>query len=192
MLLECGCDEVGIGAGAAEVYVCAVILDPKRSIEGLADSKKLSAQKRENLSKIIKKCALSWRIETASLEEIKYFNVLQATLIAMKRAVEGLSVRPDKVLIDGRHRPKLDIPAEAIIDGDDQVPVISVASILAKVSRDQAMVEYHHIYPEYGFHNHKGYFTREHLEALRKFGPCPIHRETYAPIRALFNHIQTK
>jgi ribonuclease HII len=185
MILECGCDEVGIGAGAAEVYVCAVILDPKHPIEGLADSKQLSARKREKLSEIIMLCALCWSIDKASLDEIKRYNVLWATLIAMKRAVEKLEIKPDKVLVDGKHKPRLDIPTEAIIGGDDKIPAISAASILAKVSRDLAMVEYHSLYPEYGFHRHKGYFTKEHMEALRKFGPCPIHRETYAPIRNL-------
>jgi len=187
VILECGCDEVGIGAGAAEVYVCAVILDPKRPIEGLADSKKLSARKREQLSAIIKERALCWSVEKASLEEISRLNVLRATLLVMKRAVESLSIRPDKVLVDGKYTPDLDLPAEAIIDGDDQIPVISAASIMAKVSRDRAMVEYHQIYPEYGFNNHKGYFTPEHLEALSKYGPCPIHRVTYAPVRLLLN-----
>ena len=139
------------------------------------------------MSEIIKLRALSWKIEKASLEEIKCLNVLQATLKAMKRAVEMLSIKPDRVLVDGKHKPQLGIPTEAIIEGDQKIPVISAASILAKVSRDQAMVEYHELYPEYGFHNHKGYFTEEHLAALRKFGPCPIHRETYAPVRDLFH-----
>jgi ribonuclease HII len=185
MIKECGCDEAGRGAGAAEVYVGAVILNPERPIKGLADSKKLPARRREALSEEIKLFALSWCIEKASVEEVETFNVLQATLLAMKRAVEGLTIRPDKVFIDGNHTPKLDIPVEAIIKGDDKVPAISAASILAKVARDQAMVEYHRIYPQYGFDIHKGYLTQEHLKALQKYGPCPIHRKTFFGVMTL-------
>jgi len=182
IIIECGCDEAGRGSGAAEVYVGAVILNPEHPIEGLADSKKLPAWRREALSEEIKLYALSWCISTASLEEIEKLNVLHATLLAMKRAVEGLSMRPQKVLVDGNHLPAFDIPAEAIVKGDDKIPAISAASILAKVARDKAMVEYHKLYPEYGFDVHKGYFTREHLAALHKYGPCPIHRRTYGPV----------
>jgi len=185
VIIECGCDEAGRGAGAAEVYVGAVILDPAHFIEGLADSKTLSAPKREALSEQIKMYALSWCIRKASLEEIERLNVLHATLLAMKRAVEGLSITPDRVLVDGNHAPDLDVPVEAIVKGDDKVPAISAASILAKVARDHAMLEYHRLYPEYHFDVHKGYFTREHLAALHKHGPCAIHRRTYAPIRQL-------
>ncbi|MGD0282181.1 MAG: ribonuclease HII [Dissulfurispiraceae bacterium] len=182
VIIECGCDEAGRGAGAAEVYVGAVVLDPEHPIEGLADSKKLSAGRREVLSEAIKLYALDWCIQKASLEEIERLNVLHATLLAMKRAVEGLKIKPQRVLVDGNHAPDLDIPVEAIIKGDDKVPAISAASILAKVARDKAMVEYHRLYPEYGFDIHKGYFTREHMAALHKYGPCPIHRRTYSPI----------
>lgn len=184
-VIECGCDEAGRGSGAGEIYVGAVILNPEHPIEGLADSKKLTPIKREALSEEIKLYALSWHIDKASLEEIERLNVLQATLIAMKRAVEGLKVKPDKVLVDGNRAPKLNIPVEAIVKGDDKIPAISAASILAKVARDQAMVEYHRLYPGYGFDVHKGYFTIEHMEALRKHGPCPIHRKTYSLIRQL-------
>jgi ribonuclease HII len=184
-VIECGCDEAGRGSGAGEIYVGAVILNPEHPIEGLADSKKLTPIKREALSEEIKLYALSWHIEKASLEEIERLNVLQATLIAMKRAVEGLKVKPDKVLVDGNRAPKLNIPVEAIVKGDDKIPAISAASILAKVARDQAMVEYHRLYPGYGFDVHKGYFTIDHMEALRKHGPCPIHRKTYSLIRQL-------
>jgi len=183
MIIECGCDEAGRGAGAAEVYVGAVILDPLRPIEGLRDSKKLSVRKREALSDEIKLYALCWCIEKASLEEIERLNILHSTLLAMKRAVEGLKIKPNKVLVDGNYTPKIEIPAEAIIKGDDKFPVISAASILAKVARDQAMVEYHQMFPEYGFDVHKGYFTKEHMEALRKYGPCSIHRKTFSPVR---------
>jgi ribonuclease HII len=183
--LECGCDEAGRGAGAAEIYVGAVILNPEHPIEGLADSKILSARERETLSKEIMLYALSWRIEKASLDEIERLNVLHATLIAMKRAVEGLTIKPDKVLVDGNHAPTLNIPVEAIVKGDAKIPSISAASILAKVARDRAMVRYHRIYPEYGFDGHKGYFTREHLKMLRLYGPCPIHRKTFSRVMTL-------
>lgn len=185
MIIECGCDEAGRGAGAAEVYAGAVILDPQRPITGLADSKKLTARRREALSDEIKQKALSWCIAKASLEEIEKLNILHASLLAMKRAVEGLNVRPGKVLVDGNHLPRLEMPAEAIIKGDDTVPAISAASILAKVARDRAMVEYDRLFPVYGFSVHKGYFTKDHMQALRQFGPCPIHRKTFGPIREL-------
>lgn len=184
-MIICGCDEVGRGAGAAEIYVCAVILDPNRSISGLADSKKLSAAKREFLAAEIKEKALSLCIATASLAEIEKLNVLHATMLAMKRAVEGLSIQPDKAMIDGNRAPSLVIPTETIIKGDSLIPAISAASIVAKVARDQKLVEYATLYPQYGFENHKGYFTKEHLAALEKYGPCPIHRITYGPVKAL-------
>jgi ribonuclease HII len=183
LIIECGCDEAGRGAGAAEVYVAAVVLNPEYFIKGLADSKTLTARKREALSRKIKLYALSWCIDKASLEEIDRLNVLHATLLAMKRAVYGMEIKPDRVLVDGNHAPKLDIPVEAIVKGDSKIPAISAASILAKVARDEAMIQYHSIYPEYGFNIHKGYFTKEHMEALRKYGPCAIHRKTYSPIR---------
>jgi ribonuclease HII len=185
-LIICGCDEVGRGAGAAEIYVCAVILDPNRSISGLADSKKLSAAKREFLAAEIKEKALSFCIATASLAEIEKLNVLYATMLAMKRAVEGLAIQPDKAMIDGNRAPSLAIPTETIIKGDSLIPAISAASIVAKVARDQKLVDYAALYPQYGFENHKGYFTKEHLAALAKYGPCPIHRVTYGPVKALF------
>ena len=183
--LECGCDEAGRGSGVGEVFVGAVILNPERPIKGLADSKKLTARRRETLSEEIKLYALSWRIEKAGLEEIEKFNVLHATLRAMARAVEKLKIRPDIVYVDGNRAPKLEIAVEAIVKGDAKIPAISAASILAKVARDRAMIEYHVLYPEYGFHLHKGYFTKEHVAALRKHGPCPVHRKTYAPVRDL-------
>lgn len=180
-----GVDEAGRGAGAAEVYAGAVILNPDCPITGLADSKKLTRKKRETLSDEIKRHALSWCIATASTEEVDRLNVLQASLLAMMRAVRGLSIRPDRVFVDGNHAPKLDVPVNAIVRGDDTVPAISAASILAKVARDRAMLVYHDQYPDYGFDIHKGYLTKHHMEKLRSYGPCPIHRKTYAPIRAL-------
>lgn len=181
----CGCDEAGRGAGAGEVYVGAVILDSACPIQGLADSKKLTARKREILSEEIRLHALAWSIEKACVEEIEKFNVLHATLRAMKRAVESLHIRPHRVLVDGNRAPELCIPVEAIVKGDAKIPSISAASILAKVARDRAMVEYHRLYPEYGFDVHKGYLTKEHLEALRLYGPCPIHRRSFYGVMTL-------
>jgi len=185
IIIECGCDEAGRGAAAAEVYVAAVILNPDHTIKGLADSKKLSARKRDILNEEIRLYALSWSIDKASVEEVERLNVLEATLLAMKRAVEGLKVRPDRVLIDGNRKPNLKIPVEAIVKGDNKIPAISAASILAKVARDLAMVEYHRLYPEYGFDVHKGYLTKGHIEALRRHGPCPIHRKSFFGVMTL-------
>ena len=185
IIIECGCDEAGRGAAAAEVYVAAVILNPDHTIKGLADSKKLSAHKRDILNEEIRLYALNWYIDKASVEEVERLNVLQATLLAMRRAVEGLKVRPDRVLVDGNRKPNLEIPVEAIVKGDAKIPAISAASILAKVARDRAMVEYHRLYPEYGFDIHKGYLTKGHMEALRKHGPCPIHRKSFFGVMTL-------
>ncbi|ABO50564.1 Ribonuclease H [Desulforamulus reducens MI-1] len=185
MVLECGVDETGRGSCISGIYASACILDPAHPIEGLRDSKKLSARKREILAEEIKQYALSWCIAQASLEEVEQLNVHHATLLAMKRAIEGLSIRANKVYVDGIHLPEVDIPAEAIVKGDDLIPAISAASILAKVARDGAMLEYHEKYPQYGFNSHKGYLTKAHREALKKYGPSPIHRKTYAPIREL-------
>ena len=181
---------MGRGAGAGELYAGAVILDPARPIAGLADSKKLSAAKREKLSAEIKKSALDWRIGKASLEEIERLNVLHASLLAMERAVRGLKIRPEKILVDGNRRPKIfDIPVAAIVRGDVTVAAISAASIIAKVARDEAMVLCDGLYPQYGFAEHKGYLTKKHLEALKKYGPCPIHRRGYAPVREIMEGV---
>jgi ribonuclease HII len=185
MIVECGCDEAGRGSGIGEIFAGAVILDPLNPIEGLRDSKKLSANKRDFLTLLIKQRALAWSIAVATLEEIEELNVHHASLLAMKRAIEGLTMNPDRVYIDGMHVPVLQFPVEAIIRGDDKIPGISAASIIAKVTRDKAMVAYHQVYPEYGFDKHKGYLTPQHLAALAKYGPCPIHRKTYGPIAAL-------
>ncbi len=184
-MLVCGVDETGRGSAISGVWVSACILDPNNPIEGLRDSKKLSAKKREALAEEIKQKALSWSIEIATLEELETLNVLNGTLLAMKRAVEALDIKPDKVLVDGNKLPKLDIPAEAIVKGDDLIPAISAASILAKVERDKVIKELHNIYPQYGFDKHKGYLTKDHMRALEENGPCDIHRKTYAPIRKL-------
>ncbi len=185
MILECGVDEVGRGSCISGVWTAAVILDPNRPIEGLRDSKKLSPKRREALAEVIKENALCWSIGLASLEEVEELNVHYATLLAMKRAVESLSIVPEKVYVDGIHTPDIAIPIEAIVKGDDLIPAISAASILAKVERDKIMTEYHKDYPVYCFDKNKGYLTKEHMNALQKFGPCPIHRKTYEPIRKL-------
>ena len=186
-MLECGVDESGVGSAIAEVYAASCLLDPTRPIRGLADSKKLSPKRREELSIEIKEKALAFCIATASLEEIERLNVLHATHLAMRRAIAGLSLIPDIVLIDGNRLPALAIPARAIIKGDATVPVISAASILAKVARDHAMMKYHEQYPQYGFDKHKGYLTPPHFAALKHYGPCPIHRRGYEPVRLLLD-----
>lgn len=178
----CGVDEAGRGSLVGEVYCAAVILPAALVIPGLNDSKKLTPKKRTTLAQQIKEQALAWSIATASMDEIIEFNILHATLRAMTKAVEGLSLRPEKVLVDGNKAPKLAMPVETIIKGDLLVPAISAASILAKVARDKKMVELHAEYPLYGFDRHKGYLTKAHLEALNTYGPCPEHRVTFSPI----------
>jgi ribonuclease HII len=185
VLLECGVDEVGIGSAIAEVYAAACILDPVRRINGLRDSKELSPDRRQQLSERIKERALDFCIATASLDEVNQLNVFGATMLAMQRAVAGLKLKPDIVLIDGNRLPKLAIPARTIVKGDAKVRCISAASILAKVARDQAMLKYHEEFPNYGFADNKGYLTEFHLATLKQFGPCPIHRKHYAPVRVL-------
>lgn len=183
--LLAGVDEAGRGPLAGPVCAAAVILDPKRPIEGLADSKKLSAKKREALAPLIRERALAWAIAWAGPEEIDRVNILRATMNAMRRAVEGLQVAPDCVWVDGNRLPDLPYPAEAIVKGDAKVPAISAASILAKTARDAKMREYAETYPEYGFERHAGYGTKEHVAALEKFGPTPIHRKTFEPVKSL-------
>ncbi len=184
-LLECGVDEVGIGSAVAEVYAAACILDPAKAIDGLRDSKQLTAARRRELNEQIRERALDFCIATASLKEIEELNVFGATMLAMQRAVGGLKLRPGLVLIDGNRMPKLPFPARTIVKGDAKVPVISAASILAKVARDEAMTKYHEAFPGYGFAENKGYLTQAHLAALKELGPCAIHRRGYEPIRAL-------
>ena len=184
-LLECGVDEVGIGSAIAEVYAAACILDPAHRINGVRDSKQLTPAKRKELSERIKEKALDFCIATASLEEINRLNVFGATMLAMQRAVAGLKLRPGIVLIDGNRMPKLPFPARTIIKGDAKVRVIGAASILAKVARDEAILKYHEQFPQYGFASNKGYLTGFHLATLKQFGPCPIHRQNYEPIRSL-------
>jgi ribonuclease HII len=176
---------VGIGSAIAEVYAAACILDPAWRINGLRDSKQLTPDRRKQLSDRIKSRALDYCITKSSLEEVNQLNVFGATMLAMQRAVAGLKLRPDLVLIDGNRMPKLSIPARTIIKGDAKVRCISAASILAKVARDEAMLEYHEQFPNYGFADNKGYLTEFHLATLKEFGPCPLHRKNYAPVRAL-------
>jgi ribonuclease HII len=180
-----GADEVGLGSAAYSVYSAAVILDPERPVRGLADSKKLTPKRRRELSEEIKEKALAWCVAVASLEEIEALNVRRAALLAMRRAVEGLCVSPDLVFVDGNLLPDLTVPAHAVVRGDDAIDCISAASIIAKVARDEAMLECHRLYPQYGFDSHKGYLTATHRAALKRHGPCPLHRKTYAPIREL-------
>lgn len=180
--LLAGVDEAGRGPLAGPVVAAAVILDDLKPIAGLNDSKKLSEKRREKLYDEILAKALCCSIAEASVKEIDELNILQATLLAMRRAVEGLRLKPVKVLVDGNRLPVLDVRAEAIVQGDALVPAISAASILAKVSRDRMCVQLHAQYPQYGFDRHKGYGTAEHLQALAEHGPSPWHRTSFAPV----------
>jgi ribonuclease HII len=181
--LVAGVDEAGRGPLAGPVVAAAVILDDLHPIRGLADSKVLSPRRREKLFDEIRAKALCCSIAEASVEEIDRLNILQATLLAMRRAVEGLRLLPQQVLVDGNRLPVLKMPAEAIVKGDAKVPAISAASILAKVQRDRLCAELHQRWPDYGFDGHKGYPTPEHLEALRRHGACPAHRRSFGPVR---------
>ncbi|MES2092063.1 MAG: ribonuclease HII [Pseudomonadota bacterium] len=183
--LVAGVDEAGRGPLAGPVVAAAVILDEQQPIVGLADSKKLSARQRERLYDEIRAKALCCCIAEASVEEIDQLNILQATMLAMKRAVEGLRLKPGLVLVDGNRIPVLKIPAEAIIKGDDKVQAISAASILAKVHRDRWCLQLHEAHPQYGFATHKGYPTADHLAALREHGAIDAHRRTFGPVRAV-------
>jgi len=180
--LVAGVDEAGRGPLMGPVVAAAVILDELNPIKGLSDSKKLTALRREKLYDEIRAKALCCSIAQASVEEIDSINILQATMLAMKRAVEGLRLKPNKVLVDGNRLPTLAILSEAIVGGDALVPAISAASILAKVHRDRWCAEFHLEYPQYGFADHKGYGTAEHLAALREHGACPQHRKSFAPV----------
>jgi len=183
----CGVDEAGRGPLAGSVVAAAVILDPSKPIDGLKDSKKLTAKVRDELFDLIIRDSKAWCIAEASAIEIDSINILQATMWAMKRAIEGLEKTlgrlPDKALIDGNRCPKVNIEMEAIVKGDSKVQAISAASILAKVTRDRDMQVLHEAYPMYGFNQHMGYPTPMHFAALKEFGPCPAHRKTFAPVR---------
>ncbi len=185
-LLIAGVDEVGRGPLAGPVIAAAVILDPAHPITGLADSKQLSEIRREQLAVEIRAHALAWALGRADVTEIDRINILQASLLAMRRAVEDLSIIPHRVLVDGKHCPSgLVCPCQALIKGDATVPAISAASILAKVARDAELRELHNHYPDYGFARHKGYPTVAHRQALHRFGPCPEHRRSFAPVAAV-------
>lgn len=186
--LIAGVDEVGRGPLVGAVVTAAVILDPNNPIKGLADSKKLSEKKRLALSKEIKQKALAWSLGRAEPEEIDELNILHATMLAMQRAINTLKIRPHFVLVDGNRIPKLDIPAQAVVKGDSLVAEISAASILAKVARDQEMVELNFQFPQYEFAKHKGYPTKVHLEKLAEFGALPQHRRSFAPVRKVLSY----
>jgi len=179
-----GVDEAGRGPLAGPVVAAAVILDDENPIEGLADSKRLTERTRERLYDEIRAKALCCAIAEASVEEIDRLNILQATMLAMRRAVEALRLKPAKVLVDGNRLPVLKVAAEAVVQGDAKVQAISAASILAKVHRDRLCLQLHEQHPEYGFAVHKGYPTPEHLAALQRHGACPAHRRSFAPVRA--------
>lgn len=193
--LEClpaclaGVDEVGRGPLAGPVVAAAVILDPERPIEGLKDSKQLSEKRRETLAAQIRERALAWSLGRAEVEEIDRINILQASLLAMQRAVAGLSLVPELVLVDGNHCPPVDCPVQAVVKGDSLIAAISAASIIAKVSRDQEMVALDRLYPGYGLAGHKGYPSKLHLEALQRLGVTPIHRRSYAPVRRVLEAV---
>ncbi len=181
--LLAGADEAGRGPLVGNVVAAAVILDHNQPIEGLADSKKLSAKRRETLAAEIMQKAKAWAVVSVSAVDIDRINILQASLLAMKQAVEQLSVTPDHVFIDGNRCPEMTCPATAIVKGDARVAEISAASILAKVARDEQMQQLHAVFPQYGFDRHKGYPTKAHMAALAEHGPCPEHRRSYAPVR---------
>ncbi len=178
-----GVDEAGRGPLAGAVYAAAVILDPMRPIQGLTDSKKLSARRRESLAVEIKANSLAYAIAWSTVAEIDSLNILQATLLAMQRAVRQLSTTPDLVQVDGNRAPVLPMKVETIIKGDLTVAAISAASILAKTARDASILALHDTYPDYGFAQHKGYGTAQHLACLKALGPCPAHRQSFAPVR---------
>jgi ribonuclease HII len=181
----CGIDEAGRGPLAGPVYAAAVILDPARRIRGLDDSKQLAEGVRLELAARIRSRALAWAVASASVTEIDSLNILQATLLAMRRAVDALAIVPALALVDGLHCPRLPMKVRAIVGGDARVKAISAASILAKTARDAEMVRLAAQFPQYGFERHKGYPTPEHLEALQRFGPCAVYRRSFAPVRAL-------
>jgi ribonuclease HII len=185
--IVCGVDEAGRGPLAGPVFAAAVILDPARPIDGLRDSKKLTEARRDELAPLIKAHALAWAIAECSHTEIDTLNILQATMLAMRRAVEQLATVPTIALIDGNRCPQFapHIRAHAVVEGDDKVHAISAASILAKTARDAALVALHDTYPQYAFDQHKGYSTALHLARLREHGPSPVHRRSFAPVRAL-------
>ncbi|TVT48564.1 MAG: ribonuclease HII [Denitromonas halophila] len=184
--LICGVDEAGRGPLCGSVVAAAVILDPARPIDGLADSKKLTEKRREQLAPIIRERALAWAVAEASVEEIDRLNILHATMLAMKRAVEALQIAPDEVLIDGNRCPQIAYPVQAIVKGDSLVAAISAASILAKTGRDAQMLALDALHPQYGLASHKGYPTAAHLAAIRQHGVKDFYRKSFGPVRAVW------
>ncbi len=182
-VLLCGVDEAGRGPLAGPVSAAAVILDPERPISGLADSKVLSRAMREHLAVLIRRDAMAFAIAYATVEEIDRINILQATMLAMSRAVMALTIAPHRVVVDGNRCPSVPFPVQAIVKGDALIPAISAASILAKTDRDRLMLKIAEAYPQYDFDRHKGYGTKAHLDALQRFGPCPAHRRSFRPVR---------
>jgi ribonuclease HII len=182
IVLVAGVDEAGRGPLAGPVVAAAVILNPRRPVRGLRDSKLLTALARERLAGLIRSRALAWAVASADVGEIDSINILQASLLAMRRAIEALSISPTEALIDGNRCPTLTCPSRAVIKGDRDIPAISAASIIAKTVRDAMLVELDRVYPLYGFAQHKGYATVEHLAALDRHGPCPEHRRSFAPV----------
>lgn len=183
--LVCGVDEVGRGPLAGPVVAAAVILDPRNPIQGLADSKKLSPRRRERLFLAIQQHAIAWAVGRAEVDEIDRINILQASLLAMQRAVGALAVQPTLALIDGNRCPVLPCASESVVGGDAIEPSISAASIVAKVTRDDEMTRLHEQHPQYGFDAHKGYPTRRHLQALEHYGPLPVHRRSFGPVQRI-------
>lgn len=192
-MITAGVDEAGRGALAGDVVVGAVILDPNQRIEGLKDSKQLSPERRKVMARLIKAKALAWAIGSASSREVDKHNVLKATLIAMKRAVNGLNITPDFIKVDGNALPYWSFMSECVPGGDRLVPCISAASIIAKEERDSRMIQLHQLYPVFGFQHHKGYGTREHMAAIKAHGVSPVHRCTYKPVReVLLKHVKER
>ncbi len=181
----CGVDEAGRGPLAGGVFAAAVILDPQRPIAGLNDSKKLSEKKRDLLAEEIKQHALSWAIASADVEEIDRLNILQATFLAMRRAVEALGVTPKEAWVDGNRAPGMPVSVRTVVQGDGKIAAIAAASILAKTARDAEMLKLHEAFPQYGFDRHKGYPTAQHIAALEQFGVSSIHRTSYAPVQKI-------
>jgi len=185
--LICVLDEAGRGPLAGPVFAAAVVLDPKRPIEGLADSKTIGVLRRNRLAREIRERALTWAVASASVAEIDALNILQASLLAMQRAFHALGIRPERALVDGLHCPLLPCPAQAVVRGDASIAQIAAASILAKTDRDAEMVRLHALHPRYGFDRHKGYPTPAHVAALREYGACEQHRRSFAPVRAVLD-----
>ena len=192
MKLVCGVDEAGRGPLAGPVFAAAVILDAAHPVKGIADSKKLAAARRESLAVEIQTKAVAWAVASASVEEIDAINILQASLLAMRRAVEALETVPTEVLVDGLHCPQLGVPVRAVVDGDAKIKAIGAASILAKVARDEVMLALHQAHPQYGFDRHKGYPTADHLKALRAHGACSVHRRSFGPVRVVLGNSDSR